>query len=766
MTPPPPIDLLHSGPLRVHLIGVAGSGMSGIAGLLLALGHRVSGSDRTDSGEVARLKTAGLVFHTPHRAELVHDVDLVIYSSAIKPGNPAFDEAQRLAKPMIRRADALAALLKGKKGIVIAGMHGKTTTSAMAAHVLRAGGLKPSHYVGAEIPILGTNAHWEPDGAPFVIEGDESDGTLVLYHPEQSLILNIEAEHLDYYKDIAAIEVVFQSLLNHTSGRIFYCRDDAIATRLCESRRDSISYGSNPGADYHSEALVMENFQSHFDVYQRGKKLGAAVLNVPGAHNVCNAVGVVALASELGLPFPCIATALESFRGARRRFEFKFRGREFTVVDDYAHHPSELKATLATARAGHRGRIIALFQPHRYTRTLALQEDFGGAFGDADLVVISDIYAASERPIEGVSGQLLVEALKRHGHPEAIFEPMVRRMPARIGPRLQPGDMVLSLGAGNIHEASRQLSADLAHLEALRALAGTAASITLSEPLARHTTLRVGGPARFWCEPSTVGAFAKLLRYAKEHTLPVFVIGRGSNLLVRDGGLDGLVIHPEGGEFATLSVAAATHEITAGAGVKFKQVATAAAKANIAGFEWMEGIPGEVGGSLRMNAGAMGTETFDQVVSVRYLDPDGQLHEAVPHDLEVHYRDVASLKTNYAVSAVFRGRAGDPAEITRLLEESMRKRKMTQPIASSAGCIFKNPSKEIPAGKLIQELALKDARVGAARVSEVHGNFIVNDGGASAHDVLELISQIQAKARHDRGIELQTEVQIVGSDGT
>lgn len=764
MSTPTTIDLLQVGPHRIHLIGVAGSGMSGIAGLLLALGHRVSGSDKTESGEVARLQTAGLVFSTPHRAELVQDAELVIYSSAIKPGNPVFDEAQRLGKPMIRRADALAALLAGKKGIVVAGMHGKTTTSAMAAHVLRAGGLKPSHYVGAEIPILGTNAHWEPDGEPFVIEGDESDGTLALYHPEHSLILNIEEEHLDYYKDLAAIESVFQNLLDQTSGMVLYCQDDVIATRLCKPQIGSVSYGSKPAADYHFDALVMENFQSHFDVLHRGKKLGSAVLNVPGAHNVSNATGVVALASELGVPFPFIAAALESFRGARRRFEFKFRGREFSVVDDYAHHPSELKATLATARAGHRGRIIALFQPHRYTRTLALQEDFGGAFGDADIVMISDVYAASERPIEGVTGQLLVDALKRHGHPDAVFEPLVRRMPQRLGPRLQPGDMILSLGAGNIHEAGRQLSADLIHLEALRALTGSDAKIALYEPLSRHTTLRVGGPARFWCEPATVDAFSTLLHYAKENGLPVFVVGRGSNLLVRDGGLDGLVIHPADGEFAALTVDRTTHEITAGAGVKLKQIASAAAKAKIGGFEWMEGIPGELGGSLRMNAGAMGTETFDQVVSVHYLDADGQRHEAAPHELEVHYREVPSLKTNFAVGAVLRGQSGNPTEIARLLELSTSKRKTSQPIASSAGCIFKNPSKELPAGKLIDELGLKDTRVGAARVSEVHGNFIVNDGGATAEEVLELIGQIQAKARRDRGIELQTEVQIVGSD--
>ena len=759
-----PFDFLKSGPHRIHLIGVAGSGMSGIAGLLLALGHRVSGSDKTESGEVTRLQSAGLVFHTPHRAELVQDADLVIFSSAIKSGNPAFDEGRRLDKPMVRRADALAALLAGKKGIVIAGTHGKTTTSAMAAHVLRAGGLKPSHYVGGEIPILGTNAHWEPDGEPFVIEGDESDGTLALYHPEHALILNIEAEHLDYYKDLAAIESVFQTLLEQTRGMVLYCQDDPVAERLCKVQIGSISYGAKPSADYHFDALVMENFQSHFDILHRGTRIGSAVLNVPGAHNVSNATGVVALASELGIPFPFIASALESFRGARRRFEFKFRGREFSVVDDYAHHPSELRATLATARAGHRGRIVALFQPHRFTRTLALQEDFGGAFRDADIVMISDIYAASERPIEGVTGQLLVDALKRHGHPDAVFEPLVRRMPHRLGPRLQPGDMVLSLGAGNIHEAGRQLSADLTHLEALRALTGSNAKITLYEPLAKHTTLRVGGPARFWCEPSTVDAFGALLRYAKEHGLPVFVMGRGSNLLVRDGGLDGMVIHPAEGEFSALTVDPATHQISAGAGVKLKQIAGAAAKAMISGFEWMEGIPGEVGGSLRMNAGAMGTETFDQVVSVRYLDADGHAHEAAPSDLEIHYREVPSLKTNYAVSAVFCGGSGESAEIARRLDLSSQKRKTSQPAASSAGCIFKNPSRELPAGKLIDELGLKNTHVGPARVSELHGNFIVNDGGASAGEVLELIAQIQAKARRERGVELQTEVQIVGSD--
>src|SRR6266478_8441120 len=235
-------QLLLSPPRRIHLIGVAGSGMSGIAGLILALGHEVSGSDRVSSLETRRLEAAGLKFYLPQTAETVHGAELVIHSSAIRTGNPAYDEAIRLDLWMVRRAEALAAILAIRDGIVIAGMHGKTTTSAMAAHVLRVGGLHQSHYVGAEIPILGTNAHWDAEGKFFVAEGDESDGTLRLYRPRHSVILNIEEEHLDYYSDLAAIEKVFAQLIEQTSGTVFYNVDDANTSRLCAKRKGAISF--------------------------------------------------------------------------------------------------------------------------------------------------------------------------------------------------------------------------------------------------------------------------------------------------------------------------------------------------------------------------------------------------------------------------------------------------------------------------------------------------------------------------------------------
>jgi len=747
-------------PRRVHLIGVAGSGMSGIAALLLALGHEVSGSDKVDTVEVGRLCKKGLRFECPQSAEGVRGAEIVLYSSAIKPGNPAYDEAVRLGIPMARRADALAAIMSAKKGIVVCGMHGKTTTSAMAAHVLRSGGLKPSHYVGAEIPILGTNARWDSEGEYFVAEGDESDGTLINYHPTHAIVLNIEPEHLDFYKDLAAIDAVYAKLVAQTSGNVFYCADDAGARRVCQTSPRAVTYGHAEGCDYRITSLRTENFRSHFSVESRGRQLGGVVLNIPGAHNAVNALAVIALASELGIEFEKIVAALESFRGARRRFEIRYESGSHLCVDDYGHHPTEIAATLATARTGGWKRVIAMFQPHRFTRTLALKDEFGRAFDDADHVFVADVYPASEKPIPGVSGQTIVDALLAHGHPSARHVPEVARLHKAAAAVLEEGDLVLSLGAGNIHEAGANLARDLVLRESLLKVMGPG-SIRLHEPLSKHTTMRIGGPAQFWAEPETEEGFADLVQYCFDEGIPFMVMGRGSNLLVRDGGIPGVVAHLARGEFLRHEVNG--QEITAGVGVKFKQISALARNASIAGFEWMEGIPGNLGGGLRMNAGAMGVQTFDQVVRVRFCDQDGNIFTRTPAELDVRYRSVPILRRNFALSAVLSGTPGDRAAIDRLIETSVTKRRESQPVAASAGCIFKNPG-PVPAGRLIDELGFKNFSVGRARVSEVHGNFIVNDGGATAEEVLNLIAEIQAAAERVRGITLETEVQIVGVD--
>src|SRR5436189_2679431 len=279
---------------RIHLVGVAGSGMSGLAALLTELGHTVSGSDKANTMETDRLQRVGLRFYEQHRPEHACTADLVVFSSAIKSDNPVLVTGRDSGKPVVRRAEALAAIMRAKRGIIVAGMHGKTTTSAMTAHVLREGGLHPSHYVGAEIPILGTNAHWDPRGEYFVAEGDESDGTLRCFHSEHCLILNIEEEHLDFYVDLDAIEKAFAQLIEQTSETVFYNVDDANTARLCAKRKGAISFGFFEKADYRGADVELRDFASVFCVYRRGQQLGEAILNVPGQHNVQNADGVIA----------------------------------------------------------------------------------------------------------------------------------------------------------------------------------------------------------------------------------------------------------------------------------------------------------------------------------------------------------------------------------------------------------------------------------------------------------------------------------------
>jgi UDP-N-acetylenolpyruvoylglucosamine reductase len=401
-----------------------------------------------------------------------------------------------------------------------------------------------------------------------------------------------------------------------------------------------------------------------------------------------------------------------------------------------------------------------MFQPHRYTRTQALKEEFGKAFALANHVFVSEIYPASEKPIPGISGQTLVDAMIAAGHPSAKYVPEVSRIHEAAASTAQDGDLILSLGAGNIHEAGRRLAQDLTTRDTLLDVMGPG-RIKLYEPLSKHTTMRIGGPAQFWVEPESEEGFADLVRYCFDENIPLMVIGRGSNLLVRDGGIPGVVAHLSRGDFQRHELNGL--EITAGVGVKFKQISALARSANIAGFEWMEGIPGNLGGGLRMNAGAMGIQTFDQIVRIRFCDQDGNIFTRTPAEIDVHYRSVPMLRTNYALSAVVVGRPGAESDIDAAIAESFTKRRSSQPIAASAGCIFKNPD-SIPAGKLIEELGLKNFSVGGARVSEIHGNFIVNDGDATSADVLTLIKEIQSAAERTRGIQLDTEVQIVGVD--
>lgn len=748
-------------PVRVHLIGVAGSGMSGLALLLLGMGHKVSGCDRVSSRETERMQGLGLQFFSPHTAESVEDAEVVVYSSAIREENVAMAAAKRLGIPTIRRAECLAAILHCKDGVVISGTHGKTTTSAMSAHLLRRGSVSPSHYVGAEIPVLGTNAHWDETGELMVAEGDESDGTLALYAPKHAVVLNVEEEHLDFYRGIDHIKEVFTTLLDQTSGSVIFCKECAVATELCGARENSVSYGWSD-ADYVAENVKEQGGIVAFDVVRSGELLGRVELGVPGRHNALNALAALAVAEAGGVSFDLASRALSTFAGAKRRFETKYLSKRLRLVDDYGHHPTEVEATLQTARSLEPKRIVVLFQPHRFSRTQKLADDFGRVLQGADRVFVTDIYPASELPIEGVTGQTIVDAVHANGDTKAEVVGGVGSAHHAVGNALRDGDLLITLGAGNVHEAGTKIARDMTVLEELaRESEESDLKAVLYEPMRKHSTMLVGGPAQMWVEPSTFEGFANVVGYCRARGIPVRVLGRGSNLLVRDGGIRGVVVHPGRGVFGEVSVEGDL--VTAGAGVRFKKVAGVAEKAGVGGFEWMEGIPGNVGGGLRMNAGAMGTETFDQVVEVTFLDEDGEVRTRGREEILSSYRNVPELRRNFALQAVFRGVRCGAEEIRGRMVESSEKRRSSQPLAASAGCIFKNPE-VMPAGMLVDALGMKDMGVGHARVSLEHGNFIVNDGKATAEDVLGLIEEIKMKARDEKGVELETEVQIIGED--
>lgn len=756
-------------PMRINLIGVAGSGMSGLALLLLGLGHKVSGSDKATTLETERLQKLGLQFFHGHTEKEVTDCDMVIYSSAIKPGNMAYESAYKQGIPLVRRAEALAAVMANKKGVVVCGTHGKTTTSALTAHVLRQGGLKPSHYVGAEIPILGSNAHWDTEGELFVAEGDESDGTLVHFHPQHAIVLNIEPEHLDFYEGIEAIKVVFRQLLSQTPGHWVYCAEDPVAKEVCAGP-EGVSYGWSREHDFSANLVSMRPDHSEFEVYQNEQKLGTVTLGIPGKHNVSNALAAIALATKCGVTFEAIQHALKSFRGAKRRFEIRHSGERFTVVDDYGHHPSEIAATLATAKGLDAKRMVCLFQPHRFSRTQLLKKEFGASFDAVDELFVTDVYPASEKPLPGVSGETVLEEVIAHQSglpPEKRTKtgsaPTMAFARDKVGNALRPGDLLITLGAGNVHEVGRCIAKDLPTLEKICAIldAQGGGTARLYEPMNRHTTFLIGGPAQFWIEPRTVEAFAEIVRHLRSGSIPIRVIGRGSNLLVKDGGIRGAVIHPSKGEFEDVRIDGT--RLIVGVGARLKKIASAARSAGLGGLEWMEGVPGNLGGGLRMNAGAMGAEMFDHVVSVRFIARDGSIREKPLAEIVHRYRSVPEFEDCYIVSAVLEGKSAPVQQIDAGLEASRIKRRTTQPIGASAGCIFKNPEL-CGAGKLVDDLGLKGTRVGKAVVSHVHGNFIINEGGATAREVLDLIAKIREKALEKRGVNLELEVKVIGED--
>jgi UDP-N-acetylmuramate--alanine ligase len=434
---------------RVHLVGIGGAGMSGIARLLLARGVAVSGSDLKDSGGLAALREAGATVFVGHRPAQVGRPDAVVVSSAIPPGNPEVEEARRTGVAVVGRAEALAALMRGRRGVAVAGTHGKTTTTSMISVMLARLGHDPTYVIGGDLNESGSGAV-HGAGEVFVAEADESDESFLLLDPEIAVITNVEEDHLDHYAGPAEIEAAFRAFAAH-ADRVVGCWDDpGVRRALAGHDGPVVRYGTGEGADILIRERGLRPNGADALVEFDGESIPLS-LSVPGRHNLLNAGAALGVASLLALPMEEAAAALRSFTGVRRRFEWRGVARTATFVDDYAHHPSEVAATLDAARVDAGRRIVAVFQPHRYTRTQAMWRSLGESLANADVVVVTDVYGAGERPIPGVTGKLVVDALSEAtGAVRVVYLPRRSDVAPFLLREVRPGDLVLTLGAGDI----------------------------------------------------------------------------------------------------------------------------------------------------------------------------------------------------------------------------------------------------------------------------------------------------------------------------
>jgi UDP-N-acetylmuramate--alanine ligase len=454
---------------RIHFVGIGGIGMSGIAEVLLNLGYKVSGSDLKASSVTQRLASLGAAVFEGHRAENISGAEVVVASSAIAIDNPEVCQAHSLHIPVIQRAEMLSELMRLKYGIAIAGMHGKTTTTSMVAAVLAGGGLDPTVVVGGRVDAMGSNARLGKSQY-LVAEADESDRSFLKLSPILAVVTNIDREHMDCYRNMRNVKRAFLDFMDRVPfyGMVVVCNDDPILRRMLpQIQRRTVTYGTRRGSDFHikpGECMLSPGEYrptNHFEITFHRKSLGEFRLHVPGVHNVLNATAAIAVGIGLDINVEQIRTALESFGGVDRRFQLRGTADGISVIDDYGHHPTEVRATLAAARQCSFRKIHVVFQPHRYTRTQSLMNEFGHAFEDADTLFVLDIYAASETPIEGITGEALAKRIHDAGKHEAHYAASFAEAVAAVASAAREGDMILTLGAGSVSQLGPMILEEL-----------------------------------------------------------------------------------------------------------------------------------------------------------------------------------------------------------------------------------------------------------------------------------------------------------------
>jgi UDP-N-acetylmuramate--alanine ligase len=766
MNAPPPV--FGRTVRQVHLLGAGGMGMTPLGLYLAQLGFAVSAEDdHWNPATRELLESAGLAL-TPANGAPDH-TELLVFSPAVAASHPARARAAARGLLQVRRGEMLAEVTRGKKLVAVVGSHGKTTTTAMLVTALQRAGFDCGWVLGglfhenALPPARASAADW------VVAEVDESDGTIGRFAPEITLAVNLDWDHPDHYPTQADIEHEFEALFGRTRRAIFVSDACVMSLRVtASSERRVFTFGKT--GDF--EFQVVRETPPTQTLRVCGKfRLREVTVRALGEFNAANAAAALAVAQFLGAD--TTPDSLAQFAGVRRRQSCLHASPRVTVLEDYAHHPTEIRALLASLRQGAR-RLLVVFQPHRYTRTARFKSEFAAALSGADELFLLDVYPASEAPVAGGTTADIYAEFKKAGSalPVTYLPGNAAGLLAALRTALRPGDTLVFVGAGDIDESAREFVARLraeelreqAWIEFINAVRPRLARLTKfteRELLGPKTTMRVGGPARVYAEPATEAELQALLATAHARRLPVLMLGRGSNVLVPDDGVDALVVslaHENWQRFEPQP----DGRVWVGAGLRLKNLCGLATKAGLGGFEFLEGIPASLGGALRMNAGAMGGWMFDVVDEVHLMTLSGEKRVMKKAEMHVDYRYCAELREAVALGAFLRpAMPAGSADIKRLIETYQKKRLESQPREPSAGCVFKNPP-GTSAGRLIDEAGLKGERVGDAEVSRVHANFIVNRGHATSADIIALMRKVRARVKSARGIDLEPEVLLFG----
>lgn len=761
---------------HVMMIGAGGMGMAPLAILLRQNGWQVSAWDDHWRAPVdALLEAHGVVRLT--EPVIPNDASRVIHTSAVPRGHPLLMEALARGLTVERRGQALAAEAARHKLVAVCGSHGKTTTTALLIEALRQAGF-PCNWVLGGLYADGTDPARGGAAGWLVAEIDESDGTIDGFAPEITVAVNLDWDHPDYYRHPEAIEDAFRRLFTRTRGIVLIPAGDALLNRLAADLAKPV-YTFGPGGTFTFTSRRYDRDGQKLDL-GGAFAIHAARVRAVGAFNAHNASAALAAATLMGATLH--EQVLAAYPGVRRRQTRLADRPDLTVYQDYAHHPSEIEALLSHARQAYADRLLTVvFQPHRYSRTAQFRESFARVLSTADRLFLLDVYAAGEAPVPGGAIGDLLAALPPDSGARLARHP--GELLAWLAQEADQPQVILFVGAGDIEDWATRAAASLTggsgtpnrtaaphrtrsgRADAWWSEVGAALHPetvrSTDEPLGDKTTFGVGGPARYYAEPAGPEDLARLMAAARASGTPCFVLGRGSNVLVADEGYAGLVLRLAGPAWRHCEQLP-EGRLAAGAGLSLKKLCADAARWGLTGFECFEGIPGSVGGALRMNAGAMGGWFFERVEAVRWLAANGSLQESPRAYFHPDYRHCPELAHGIVLGARLKAAGQDTPEAIRARQQSLAaRRKESQPREASPGCLFKNPDGQ-SAGAMIDRLGLKGLREGGALVSPKHGNFIVNTGSATAGDVIRLVRLLRQRVFASHGLVLEPEVILLG----